>query len=222
LAHSSRTWKGARTPGSLKRVRQTARKQAVNQSRRSETKTLVAKALRVATEGDAEQTRASVLDAVSALDKAAKTGVIHANAANRRKSRLMLKVNAALGGEALVGAAKAARGTGKAAAAKQARARVAASRAAKSKGEQTAAGKARAALSRSSRAERAAAAEAATETAEKPAKATSAKATPAKPTTRTAATKTTKAAAAKTTKAAARKPAAKAATTTRKAAPKKS
>jgi len=65
LAHSSRTWKGARTPGSLKRVRQSARKQAVNQSRKSETKTLVAKALRAATDRDAEQARATVLEAVA-------------------------------------------------------------------------------------------------------------------------------------------------------------
>lgn len=212
MAHSSRTWKGARTPGSLKRVRQSARKQAVNQSRKSETKTLVAKALRVATDRDAEQARATVLEAVSALDKAAKAGVIHVNAANRRKSRLMLKVNAALGGEALVGVAKPTRATGRAAAAKQARARVAASRAAKSKTEQTAAGKARAALSRSSRTERAA--EATGAAAEAPTKSVPTK--PAKTTTRTAAAKTTKAAAAKTTKAAAKKPAAKSAATTKK------
>jgi small subunit ribosomal protein S20 len=36
-------------------------------------------------------------EAVSAIDKAAKTGVIHKGAADRRKSRLMLALNKALG-----------------------------------------------------------------------------------------------------------------------------
>ena len=59
----------------------------------------------------------------------------------------MLKVNAALGGEACPGPGQGRRQTGKAAAAKEAKARIAAGRAAKAKGAQTAAGKARAALS---------------------------------------------------------------------------
>ena len=47
---------------------------------------------------DAEPTQAAVIAAVSALDRAAKVGAIHPNAAARRKSRLMRKVNAALAG----------------------------------------------------------------------------------------------------------------------------
>jgi ribosomal protein S20 len=151
LAHSSRTWRGARTPQAMKRVRQDVRKQAVNRPHRSRTKTLVIKAIAAAQTGEAAETQTALVAAVSALDRAAKAGAIHPNAAARRKSRLMLKINAALGGEAIVGAAKAGRSTGKAAAAKAAKARVAASKAAKAKGEQTAAGKARAALSRSTR-----------------------------------------------------------------------
>ena len=153
MAHSSRTWRGARTPQAMKRVRQDVRKQAVNRPHRSRTKTLVIKAVSAAQTGDAAEAQTALVAAVSALDRAAKSGAIHPNAAARRKSRLTLKVNAALGGEAIVGAAKAGRSTGKAAAAKAAKARVAASKAAKAKGEQTAAGKARAALSRSTRAE---------------------------------------------------------------------
>src|SRR4029079_2812398 len=87
----------------------------------------------------------------SALDKAAKVGAIHPNAAARRKSRLMLKINAALGGEATISTGKTARQTSKAQATKAAKARIAAGKASKAKGEQTAAGKARAALSRSRR-----------------------------------------------------------------------
>jgi small subunit ribosomal protein S20 len=152
LAHSSRTWRGARTPSALKRVRQSAHRHTINGPRISETKTLASKAIRLATAGLAEAAGEAVREAVSALDKAAKVGAIHDNAADRRKSRLMLKVNETLGGAAAAApAARPARATGKAAAAKEARARIAASKAVKAKGEQTAAGKARAALSRSTR-----------------------------------------------------------------------
>ena len=155
MAHSQRGWTGARTPSAIKRVRQTARKRVINQPRRAAAKTLVAKALNVASEASngasAAELQIAVQRAVSALDLAAKSGAIHRNAADRRKSRLMLTVNAALGGAGLSAPAKVARTTGKAAAAKQAKARIAASRAVKAKGAQTAAGKARAALSRTSR-----------------------------------------------------------------------
>jgi len=159
LAHSQRGWTGARTPSALKRVRQTERRRAINQPRRTEAKTLISKAIVSATDavgngGTNEEVRDAVERAVSALDRAAKLGVIHKNQADRRKSRLMLKVNATLGGDGLVAqtkGAKVARTTSKAAAAKQAKARIAASRATKAKGAQTAAGKARAALARTTR-----------------------------------------------------------------------
>ena len=180
MAHSSRTWTGARTPQAIKRVRQAASRRAVLQPRRTAAKTYVAKALTSAEAGEAEPTREALVVALSALDRAAKVGAIHPNAANRRKSRLMLKINAALGGETLAAPAKAQRQTGKTAAAKQAKARIAAGRAAKAKGEQTAAGKARAALTRSSREQAAAAATAAKEPATKATATTKAKAPPAK------------------------------------------
>ncbi len=166
MAHSQRGWTGARTPSALKRVRQTARKRVINQPRRAAAKTLVARAVTVASEAQNGASNADLQDAVqravAALDLAAKSGAIHKNAANRRKSRLMNKVNAAMGGAGTSAPAKAARQIGKAAATKEAKARIAAGRAAKAKGAQTAAGKARAALSRTSR--EAAAAEKATAT----------------------------------------------------------
>ena len=195
MAHSSRGWTGARTPSAIKRVRQTARRRAINQPRRSAAKTLVSKAVIEAGNGNPEQAREALASALSALDRAAKSGVIHRNAADRRKSRLTLKVNAALGGVEVVPAGKVSRTTGKAAAAKQARARIAASKATKSKGAQTAAGKAREALARTSRSDKPAASTGETEqpaaAAEAPAKkprATRAKSTEtsAKPRTRTA------------------------------------
>ena len=201
MAHSSRTWTGARTPQAIKRVRQAASRRAVLQPRRTAAKTYVAKALTSAETGETEPTREALVVALSALDRAAKVGAIHPNAANRRKSRLMLKINAALGGEALAAPAKAQRQTGKTAAAKQAKARIAAGRASKAKGEQTAAGKARAALSRSSREQAAAAA---TAVKEPPAATTS--------TTRAKAPATKTTAKAGSTKAATKAPAAKAST----------
>jgi ribosomal protein S20 len=151
LAHSSRTWTGARTPQALKRVRQSHRRNAIQQPKRTAAKTQVKNAVLAADAGDVEATRKAVAEAASALDRAAKSGAIHPNNAARRKSRLMRRANAALGGEALVAARKPQRQVSKAAAAKAAKARIAASKASKAKGEQTAAGKARAALSKSAR-----------------------------------------------------------------------
>ena len=95
MARKSRTWKGARTPQSLKRVRQEQRRSVINRRSRSEAKTLVQRATNIAlgrAEGDGP---IAVTAAISALDKAAEKGMIHPNNAARRKSRLMTKVNAA-------------------------------------------------------------------------------------------------------------------------------
>ncbi len=151
MAHSSRGWSGARTPQALKRVRQSNRRNAILQPRRSAAKTEVKDALQAAIAGDAEATRQAVAEASAALDRAAKVGAIHPNNAARRKSRLMLRVNAVLGGEALTSVTKPQRQVSKSAAAKAAKVRIAAGKASKAKGEQTAAGKARAALTKSSR-----------------------------------------------------------------------
>jgi DNA-binding protein HU-beta len=217
LAKTPRTWTGARTPSGLKRVRQAARRHEVLGPRRSAAKTYVAKALTLAANPvEGSDTNAALLEALSALDRAAKAGAIHPNAAARRKSRLTRKVNAALGGASVQTSARVTKQTGKAAAAKAAKARIAAGKSTKAKGAQTAAGKARAALSKTARAEAAAAAAAAAEASaaapvEAPAKPTKAAAKPAAKATTT--TKAAPKAAAKTTTA---KPAA-----TAKAAPKK-
>jgi ribosomal protein S20 len=161
LAKTPRTWTGARSPSGLKRVRQSERRHAILQPRRSAAKTLVAKAVRVATAPtDGLDPALALAEALSALDRAAKVGAIHPNAAARRKSRLTIKVNAALGGAQVV-TGPVTKSTGKAAAAKAAKARIAAGKADKAKGAQTAAGKARAALSKTARAEAAAKATAA-------------------------------------------------------------
>jgi len=188
------------------RVRQAERRREVLQPCRSAAKTYVAKALTVAANPTAStiDPDAALAEALSALDRAAKAGAIHPNAAARRKSRLTLKVNAALGGEHVQAGGRVVKTTGKAAAQKAAKARIAAGKAGKAKGAQTAAGKARAALSKTARAE--AAAQAAAETTATPApeststgpsaKATTAKATATKTAARAAPKKATTAKAA--------------------------
>jgi ribosomal protein S20 len=202
LAKTPRTWSGARSPAGLKRVRQAARRHEVLGPRRSAAKTYVATALSTAATAEPEATTTALLEALSALDRAAKAGAIHPNAAARRKSRLTLKINAALGGSTAGSSGRVTKQTGKAAAAKAAKARIAAGKSTKAKGAQTAAGKARAALSKTARAEAAAAKAAEAGTAEPTATTTKAsrpatKATGAKKTTaakssgKTSATKTT-------------------------------
>jgi ribosomal protein S20 len=189
LAKTPRTWSGARTPSGLKRVRQATRRHEVLAPRRSAAKTFVAKAVSTAATADPETAATALIDALSALDRAAKAGAIHPNAAARRKSRLTRKVNASLGGATASTGGRVTKQTGKAAAAKAAKARIAASKSVKAKGAQTAAGKARAALSKTARAEAAAARDAeSTTTAAKPTR-TSAKATAAKSPAKTTTTK---------------------------------
>ena len=157
MARTPRKWTGARSPGGLKRVRSSARRHEVLGPRRTTAKTMVRNAIDVATSPGDLDPQVSLAEAMSALDRAAKSGAIHRNAAARRKSRLALKVNDLLAGTTIVAKGKA-KSVGKAAAQKAAKARIAAGKAGKAKGAQTAAGKARAALSKTSRAEAAAAA----------------------------------------------------------------
>ena len=212
MAKTPRTWTGARSPSGLKRVRQAQRRHEVLQPRRSAAKTYVAKALTAATQPtDGLDANAALIEALSALDRAAKVGAIHPNAAARRKSRLTMKVNAALGGTQVQTSKSATKQTGKAAAAKAAKARIAAGRADKAKGAQTAAGKARAALSKTARdtaaeATAAAAPDTAAPKATKPTRSSGAKAQAAKPKTASKSTSTkTTGAKATTTKTAAKK-----------------
>jgi ribosomal protein S20 len=217
LAKTPRTWTGARTPSGLKRVRQAERRHAILQPRRTAAKTFVAKALDIATQQtDSDAATTALAEAHAALDRAAKAGAIHPNAAARRKSRLTLKFNAATGGAHVQTATRVTKTTSKAQAAKAAKSRIAAGKADKAKGAQTAAGKARAALSKTARADAAAKAAASAE-----AVATTAPKAAAKPATKAAAKTTAKAAPKTAAKAKATTAKPKATTAKPKAAPKK-
>ena len=78
----------------IKRNRQNEKRRVRNRIYRGRARTFVAKA-RVAIAGNAEDAKEAVLQAVSALDKAAEKGVLHKNNAARRKSRLMKRLAAA-------------------------------------------------------------------------------------------------------------------------------
>ncbi|HEY7968956.1 MAG TPA: 30S ribosomal protein S20 [Candidatus Limnocylindrales bacterium] len=197
MAKTPRTWTGARTPSGLKRVRQAERRRDILQPRRSAAKTYVANALSVAThDADPQVAAVALASAHAALDRAAKAGAIHPNAAARRKSRLTLKFNAATGGAAVQTSSHVSKTTSKAQAAKAAKTRIALGKANKAKGAQTAAGKARAAVSKSARDEAAATPAAKVETtapaaAPKTAAKTTAKKAPAKASATKAAPKAT-------------------------------
>jgi small subunit ribosomal protein S20 len=100
----------ANTKSAIKRIRTSEQRRQRNVAVKSATRTFVKKA-RTAIAQNAEDTQASIVAAVSALDKAAKKGVVHPNNAARRKSRLMKRFNAANAAreaEAAAAAAKAA------------------------------------------------------------------------------------------------------------------
>ena len=78
-----------------KAARASERKQLRNKSVRSATKTSLIKAEKLISSNELESAQQAVLAATSALDRAAKKGVIHPNTAARSKSRLMKKFNQA-------------------------------------------------------------------------------------------------------------------------------
>lgn len=78
----------------IKRVKTSEKRRALNASQKSALRTAV-KAADVATAGtDAEAAKAALIVATKKLDKAVTKGLIHKNAAARKKSRLAKKLNA--------------------------------------------------------------------------------------------------------------------------------
>ena len=84
------------TRSAAKAHRQSLKRRLRNRIVRSATKTIVKNAEAAIAAGDPEAARLAVRAALSKLDRAAKKGVVHANAAARRKSRLVMKYNAAV------------------------------------------------------------------------------------------------------------------------------
>ena len=77
-----------------KQMRQGVKRRARNRNNISQLKTQVKKLRAVIAAGDAEAAKKLLPETVGEIDKAAKKGVVHDNAAARHKSRLTRKVNA--------------------------------------------------------------------------------------------------------------------------------
>lgn len=83
----------AHSKSALKRIRVAERRRLENRPYRSASRTLVRRAEDAIAAGDKDEAAEAVLRAVKMLDRTAGKGVIHANNAARRKSRLMAKYN---------------------------------------------------------------------------------------------------------------------------------
>jgi len=79
----------------MKDVKKSRERHARNVATKSKIKTFVKKAKATFAEGDAEANIKAIAAAESVIDKAAEKGIIHKNAAARRKSRLMRAANKA-------------------------------------------------------------------------------------------------------------------------------
>lgn len=77
----------------LKQMRQNVKRRARNRRNLSQLKTQVKKLRTVIGKSDAAAANALVPETVAEIDRAAKKGVIHRNAAARYKSRLMKRLN---------------------------------------------------------------------------------------------------------------------------------
>lgn len=78
-----------------KAERTAERKHLRNRSLKSATKTHLTQAVKLIASNQLDDAQKAVADAISALDRDVKKGVIHPNTAARRKSRLMKKLNQA-------------------------------------------------------------------------------------------------------------------------------
>ncbi|HVU39135.1 MAG TPA: 30S ribosomal protein S20 [Opitutales bacterium] len=78
----------ANTKSAKKNIRKTARRTVRNRAVLTLLKTLAQQARAAVAAGDAAKARDIARDYVSAMDKAAKTGVVHANKAARAKSAM--------------------------------------------------------------------------------------------------------------------------------------
>jgi len=82
------------TKSAKRRMRSNVRKQAHNTSIKSRLHTLEKKYLAAVTAGKKDDAAAALRAVTSAFDKAAKTGTVHKGTADRKKSRLSLRLNA--------------------------------------------------------------------------------------------------------------------------------
>ncbi len=83
----------------IKRNRQNAKKQLVNQMRRTRIKNLTKEVLTAVESGDREAAQDALKRAVPVIQSAASKGTLHQNTASRKISRLSKQVNTLPSGE---------------------------------------------------------------------------------------------------------------------------
>jgi small subunit ribosomal protein S20 len=76
-----------------KSFRQSVKRNQRNRSARTETRTIIGRALRAVDSGDAADAQAAVRLATSVMDRAVGKGILHKNNAARRKSRMAARLN---------------------------------------------------------------------------------------------------------------------------------
>ncbi|QDX93227.1 30S ribosomal protein S20 [Brevibacillus laterosporus] len=77
----------------IKRTKQIEKRRAQRASQKSDLRTTIKNFEKAVLATDVELAKTTLLVAVKKIDKAATKGLIHKNAANRQKSRLMKKLN---------------------------------------------------------------------------------------------------------------------------------
>ena len=80
------------TKSAERRMRNSARKQLHNRSIKSRLRTLEKRYLQVLTDGKKDEAATSLKAISSAFDKAVKSGVVHRATADRKKSRLAIRL----------------------------------------------------------------------------------------------------------------------------------
>lgn len=76
-----------------KRIKITIKKTLRNKMIKSRTKTAIKKVILATNSGNIEEAKASLVKAISSIDRACTKGIFHKNNASRRKSRLTKMVN---------------------------------------------------------------------------------------------------------------------------------
>jgi small subunit ribosomal protein S20 len=83
-----------RIKSAIKNQRKNRRRNLINRVRRSHLRSGLKKMRKILEGKDAKAVRGAVTETISTIDKAVRKGVLHRNAAARRKSRLMKRLNA--------------------------------------------------------------------------------------------------------------------------------
>lgn len=86
----------ANTLSSKKRIRQNARRRMRNKNVRARTRSFIKRAQTAIEEGNTQVAAEAVKQAISEIDRAKTTGVLHRRTADRRKSRLMKRLSPVL------------------------------------------------------------------------------------------------------------------------------